>query len=88
MFFVDKDYETFNEEYIKLNTKEIRDRRKEIQEKLLEINSDVKSLIVNKYKLHNHWNKANITSLLFPCEYNHGIPKIQLLSNRHIKNGN
>lgn len=73
MFFVDKDYETFNEEYIKLNTKEIRDRRKEIQEKLLEINSDVKSLIVNKYKLHNHWNKANITSLLFPCEYNHGI---------------
>lgn len=73
MFFVDKDYETFNEEYTKLNTKEIRGRRKEVQEKLLEINSDVKKFILDKYNLHNHWKNANITSLLFPCEYNHGI---------------
>lgn len=73
MFFEEVDFETFNEEYIKSRTKEIENRRKKIQEKLLDINSDVRNVLIKKYDLHNHWKTEHITSLLFPCEYNHGV---------------
>lgn len=64
-------YELFKTELQDKNTRELREGRKEIQDKLLEINNDLKSK-VSKYNLYPHWKKENITSLLFPCEYNHG----------------
>ena len=64
-------YKLFRTELQDKNTRELREGRKEIQDKLLEINNDLK-LKISKYNLYPHWKKENITSLLFPCEYNHG----------------
>ena len=70
-YFNDNDYDLFRYELQDKNTKELREGRKEIQYKLLELNEDLKSKVIN-YNLYPHWKKENITSLLFPCEYNHG----------------
>ncbi len=71
-YFTDEDFDTFRSEYVETRTKDIMDRRKIIQSKLLEINDDLKKTVRSKYNLHPHWKDENVTSLLFPCEYNHG----------------
>ena len=70
-YFNDYDYDLFRYELQDKNTKELRKGRKQVQNKLLELNDYLKSRVIN-YNLHPHWKKENITSLLFPCEYNHG----------------
>ena len=70
-YFNDCDYELFKLENQDKNTKELRKGRKQVQDKLLELNEDLKLRVMN-YNLHPHWKRENITSLLFPCEYNHG----------------
>ena len=71
MFFDTIDYDTFRPEFTQLNTSEIRSRRKRIQDKLLDINADIKNDMA-KLNLFPHWKSENITSLTFPCEFNHG----------------
>lgn len=70
-YFEDYHYDIFKEEYQDKNSKDIRSVRKEIQDRLLELKEDL-DLKVIPYNLYTHWKKENITSLLFPCEYNHG----------------
>lgn len=71
MFFDSIDFDTFSNRFNRLNTSDIRARRKRTQDKLLEINTDIKSYMT-KLNLFPHWKAENITSLTFPCEFNHG----------------
>ena len=72
MYFSNEDYETFKLENQSLNTKEIRDRRKIIQEKLLRLNDDINEYIKQEgLEIYNHSNRNHITSLIYPCTYNH-----------------
>lgn len=71
-YFSMDDFETFRPDVQSLNTKEIRDRRKMVQEKLLILNDDIKEYIEQEgLEIYTHPKKNHITSLIYPCTYNH-----------------
>lgn len=72
-YFDELDFNTFEESKVTLNTKDIRDARKRVKGKLLDLNDELLQVLRQaKLDLHNHSNPNNITSLIQPCEYNHG----------------
>lgn len=59
-YFTEEDYETFNRINSKKRTEDINIRRDKVKEKLLNINKEIIVNIEQKYRLYNHWRKANI----------------------------
>ena len=71
-YFTDSDFDTFKDEYWNKNTRELREKRLIVQEKLLDINKDLLPLLrKNGLNLSNHYKDEFITSLTYPCNYNH-----------------
>ena len=72
-YFTDGEYNIFAREYIYQRTSYLEGVRKNIQQKLLDLNKEVLvGLQAKKLELFNHSNSKNITSLIFPCQYNGG----------------
>lgn len=71
-FFKYEDYEVlFPRNQANSNNPDIQAQRKKLQQKLLQIHAQVYPEI-NKLGLFCHRSKDHITSLTFPCKYNHG----------------
>lgn len=70
-YFNNNDFDVFKSENIMRNESDIRQARKVIKGKLLDINEDINERM-NSMGLYHHKDTAHITSLLVPCEFNHG----------------
>lgn len=70
-YFSNNDFDVFKSENIIRNESDVRQARKVIKGKLLDINEDINERM-NSMGLYHHKDTAHITSLLIPCEFNHG----------------
>lgn len=70
-YFSNNDFDVFKSENIMRNESDVRQARKIIKSKLLDINEDINERM-NSMGLYHHKDTAHITSLLMPCEFNHG----------------
>lgn len=71
-YFSFSDYEAIFPRNAKLNTKEIANKRQIVQNKMLLLHDHIYPA-VKKMGLNSHWSKNNITSLIKPCVFNHGM---------------